>query len=851
MHLPAIPRAFMASVFLLACSSAALAQPQLKEDAHIAARPSLEAGRLAEGAEIKVDGRLDEATWAGVPVASDFTDSDPVDGARPSERTEVRITHDQDAIYVGARLHTVNTRVSTRLGRRDSDLSDSDWFIVVFDSYHDHQGGYRFRVNPSGVTGDEANGDRSWDPIWEVATAVDDSGWTAEMRIPFSQLRFNPADRPVWGLQFYREVARTVEKMMFAYTPKSDKGGSARFGHLLGLKDIVPGHPLELLPFAAARAEYKRISTPFRDGHDYYRNFGADIKYRPTPNFTLDATLNPDFGQIEADEAQVNLSANETFFGEKRPFFIEGANIFRFGGGDLFYSRRIGRAPQGSLPSASVFGDVADATTILGAAKLTGRTASGWSLGIMEAVANRERAPWVGTTSDVKFAEVEPLTNYFVGRAKRDFRGGASSFGAILTQTTRALGDSSLRARLRGSATVAGIDLRHETSNREWGLNAQVAGSTVRGSESAMIATQRSSLRYFQRPDDDRAVDSSARSMEGIRASVGLSKSAGLHWRGGMNLNATSPGFETNDLAFQTSADRATISGNIEYQENRPGNVWRRWELKASPDYGYNYTGDRVQSGLRLEAEGTLLSYWTGKMSWDHDWSRFDDRLTRGGPVTLDPGQTTWQVNVSSNPRLPYTIGGNASRRVTPAGGWSNSGSVKFGVKAASTWSAEIEPRFSRGYGTSQYITSVADTTATATFGRRYVFAPIDQTTLSLTSRVNVTMRPTMTLAIVMQPLVASGLYGSAIALSAPRTYDFHPVSDATDYRNFNTRTVNGSAAFRWEWRPGSSAYLVWQHRRNAPGTAGDFRWRRDRAELFRAAPENTLMVKLSYWINP
>lgn len=840
----------LSALFAIPASAQTTLVPVSSAGAHSSAA-SLSAHALPEGANMRVDGHLDEAAWAAAPAATRFTDSDPVDGAEPTERTLVRIMYDRNAIYVGARLSTVHTKVSRRLGRRDSDLPDSDWFIVVFDSYHDHQGGYRFKVNPNTVRGDEANGDRSWDPVWEAATAVDDSGWTAEMRIPFSQLRFSPADQQTWGLQFYREIASTAEKMMFSYASKKEKGGSPRFGHLLGLEGIASGHRLELMPFVGGRAEYKRIDTPFRDGHDYFRNVGADLKFRPTSNFTLDMTVNPDFGQIEADESQVNLSANETFFGEKRPFFIEGANIFRTGGGDLFYTRRIGRAPQGSLPSASRYADVTDATRILGAAKLTGRTPDGWSVGMMNATTARERARWIGSDDVFGRAEVEPLTNYFVGRVKRDVREGAGSFGTILTQVTRDLRDSSLASRLRRSATVGGLDGRIETRDREWAASAQIVGSVVTGSQAALLSTQRSSLRYFQRPDREHGLDSAMRSMSGMRLNANLNKNAGEHWRGYLGLNVTSPGFETNDLAFQTSADRATMNANVEYQQNTPGRVLRRWELKAQPDYGYNYEGDRVQAGLRLESEAQLLNYWEGRLSWDHDWRRYDDRLTRGGPVAVDPGQTTVQVNLNSNPRLPYVMNANASHRWTPVGGWQSSGSVRVSFRPSDHVSGEVEPRFSRGHGTAQYVTTVDDSLAADTFGRRYVFAPIDQTTLSLTTRANITLQPSMTIALVAQPFLASGAYGGALALAAPRSYDFRPVSDVVSDRNFNTRTVNGTAAFRWEWAPGSSAYVVWQHRRSAPGGRGTFQWAADRAALFGASPENTLLVKISYWVNP
>ncbi|HET9425955.1 MAG TPA: DUF5916 domain-containing protein [Gemmatimonadaceae bacterium] len=852
--------------------------------AHLSAFPMITASAAATS--VVVDGRLDDAAWRAAVPATGFTATDPIDGARPSEATEVRILYEADALYVGARMHMRNGKVSTRLARRDSDIGDSDWFIVVFDSFHDHQGGYRFRINPSGVFGDEANGDRSWNPVWTVATSIDSAGWTAEIRIPFSQLRFNASDAPIWGVQFLREIGSTREKLSFSYTSKSERGGSARFGHLLGLREVSAGHRLELLPFVAASADYRAITrragvdfdNPYRDGSDYSRRAGLDLKYRPTSDLTLDVTMNPDFGQIEADEAQVNLSADETFLQEKRPFFIEGANIFRFTDGDLFYSRRLGRAPQGSVPSAARYSNAPEFAPILGAAKLTGRTSSGWSVGVLNAITGRASSRWIDAARESGIAEVEPRTNYFVARAKRDFRQGASTIGGAVTRLDRELGDSVLSLQLRRAATAAGADFRHEWAAREWVVDGSVAASRIEGSPSSLISTQRSSARYYQRPDNDyREIDSTATTMTGLRAGLGLSKHAGLHWRGGASVNATTPGFEINDMAFQTSADRINGNFNIEYQENSPGEVWRRWEVSLNPDWAGNFGGDLLSNGLKLEASGTLLNYYGGRLTFDHDFPSLDDRLTRGGPLARRLGQTTVALNVNSDMRGGFWMSANLRERRDPAGGWHSGKTLRFNIKPAPTLTMELAPRYDRSRGAAQYVTSVRDSFATSTYGRRYLFASIAQTTASVQARVNLTLTPEMTVALVAEPFIASGAYGAPKQLAAPRTFEFDQFGTdvgtstrdsagvyqvdpdgsgpaaAFTFRDpsFNSRSVNGTAAFRWEYAPGSTFYAVWQHRRSAPGTFGDFEFRRDRTALFAAHPENTLLVKLSYWVNP
>ncbi|MBI4540810.1 MAG: carbohydrate binding family 9 domain-containing protein, partial [Gemmatimonadetes bacterium] len=303
-------------------------------------------------ATIEVDGQLDEAAWAAAPALTEFTQLDPREGEPVSEPTEVRILYDTDALYVGARLRD-SARPSARLGRRDGMIPNSDWFAVALDSYHDHLTSFRFAVNPSGVRRDQViygggsleggfegrGGDSSWDPVWDVATSVSDSGWVAEMRIPFSQLRFGRQDEQRWGIQLERRINRKQEQALFAFTPKSEAAGVARYGHLQGIQGIRASRKLEVLPYVAAQAERRTVpanpeagfANPLQNGRDRFSSAGVDLAYRASSNVTVNATLNPDFGQVEVDPAVINLTAFETRFEERRPFFVEGAELFRFG----------------------------------------------------------------------------------------------------------------------------------------------------------------------------------------------------------------------------------------------------------------------------------------------------------------------------------------------------------------------------------------------------------------------------------------------------------------------------------------------------------------------------------------
>ncbi|MFW6079868.1 MAG: DUF5916 domain-containing protein, partial [Gemmatimonadota bacterium] len=908
-----------AALMLTAPSSAAVAQEDgadggaAEEDdgamgAHASA-PRLRAAAVDDGSAIEIDGRLDESAWARAAVATEFIQNDPDEGEPATERTEVRVIYTPDALIIGATMHDSHP-ISSRLGRRDDDMNDSDWFSVALDSYHDHRTAFEFRVNPAGVRGDAVvsggtnrfdRGDESWDPVWQVATSVidDGHGWVAEMRIPFSQLRFSDADVQTWGVQFQREISRNNEESVFAFTPTSERGGVARYGHLVGLRGLEPGNPIEVLPYIVSRAEYRRIAqsddvafeNPYRDGSDYFTGIGADLKYRVTSNLTLDATINPDFGQVEVDPAVVNLSAFETRFDEKRPFFVEGAEIFRFGGGgggggpgggggtQLFYSRRIGARPYGEAPSEAAYADIPDATTIVGAGKLTGRTASGWSIGVLEAVTAREYAPYTAVDGGEGEAMIEPLTNYVVGRLERQLRQGQTVVGGIVTAVNRDLADTPLLTELRSSAYTGGIDFSHEWADRAWSLSGYFAGSHISGEPAVIEAAQRSSARYYQRPDADHlSVDPDATALRGYAAEVELEKQAGLHWRGDLGLSATSPGYEVNDLGFQSRADHIRVEGQIEYVDFQPGRFFRDWNIDFGPELTWSYGGDLLERGVSVGGFGVLRNYWGGHFGYSRDLEGLDVRRTRGGPLTVRPASDRINFRIFSDRRKPWTfsVGGNASG--DEADGSRRSVDVRFGFKPASNWTVSLGPRYSVQHDPAQYITQVEDPTATETFGRRYIFAPLDRTTLNMDVRLNVAFSADVTLELYAQPFIASGDFGAPRQLGAPRTFEFDsfgadgigridaeddgwridPDGDGPaesffiDESDFNVRSLRGNAVLRWQWRPGSTLFLVWQQERSADAfAAGDFDFDRDARALFGAEPDNVLVVKMNYWFTP
>ena len=862
---------------------------------------------------IDIDGRLDEPVWMQAPAITEFIQEDPAEGEPGTERTEFRVVFDDDAIYIGAMLYD-RSPVTTRLQRRDAGAGDFDWITVSLDSYHDHETAYQFSVNPSGSYNDAVSSsgggggggrDSSWNPVWDVATRISEAGWSAEMRIPFSQLRFSRADEQVWGIQIRRNIHRNQERVAFPFTPTLERGGASRFSHLDGIEGIEPSRRLELLPYVAARGEYLQLATPtginfsnpYRSGSDYFGQAGLDLKYRLSSNVTLDATVNPDFGQVEVDPSVINLTAFETRFEERRPFFVEGGDIFRVGEGgpagstgrapQLFYSRRIGRSPSGSVPSGAVFSDVAPATTILGAAKVTGRVGDGWSLGLLEAVTARETARYMEADQGVGEAVVEPATNYLAGRLRRQISGGETRFGVLGTAVNRALSGTGMGGRLHSAAYSGSADFAHEWSNRTYRISTMFSGSYVQGSPAAITRTQLSSTRYYQRPDASHlSLDSAATSLSGYYAMVDIAKQAGA-FGAKMALAAASPGYEVNDMGFQSASDRLIVDTNFSYNQPNPGRILRQWDVRGSPDAVWNYAGDRVWTEVNASFNLQFLNYWRvgGRLAYNP--RHHDDRLTRGGPLAGTPRRLGGSVNVRSDGRRRTTGRLTYQWAAESDDSWDRTMSFDLTANLGERLRIQLGPSYSRRHASAQYVSSVADPLATQTFGRRYIFGGLDQTTVSLETRLNFTFTPTLSLQLYVEPFISTGDYQELKEFERPGAYEF--LEYGTDIgtisqdpggsydidpdgtgpaapfvvsdRDFSYRSLIGNAVLRWEWRPGSTLFLVWQQRRISSLTGdglggtdpwiGGFDLSRDVADMVGTPADNIFVIKVNYWLNP
>jgi hypothetical protein len=892
---------------LSAQSSVPAGQPPIAApvvDDHYSSRPLAMAVERSQA--IALDGVLDEAVWAGGSPATNFRQFEPRSG-EPGQRTEVRFAYDEEAFYIGARMFDSlgAAGVRTRLVRRDQ-ITEGDYIQFVFDTYHDHAGRTVFTMNPSGVKGDAGQAssfaDPSWDPVWNYSARVDSLGWTLEARIPWSQLRFSRDSAQSWGMQVWRYTERLNETSMWTYWRRDESGGPQVFGHLQGLRVRGRSRGLEIMPYMVSRASYVQPTqngSPFQDESRYDARVGADMRMMLGSSLTLSATINPDFGQVEQDPAVVNLSAFESFFEEKRPFFVEGSGLLSFGGLNcytcsnvsgmsLFYSRRIGRSPQGGLPGGVYdFSEVPRNTRLLGAAKLTGRTSGGWQIGLLEAVTAREVAQVQDLPADASTYSVEPLTNYWMGRVRRTTAGGRVTWGAMATSVMRRFGDDDevLRPQLASHAEALGFDWNLYTKGQTYRLMGNFAMSNVGGDSLAIRRLQRSSARYFQRPDREGGgngifsdeYDTSVSGLRGFGGYLRASKDQGA-WLWETAVNYRSPGFEVNDMAFLTRSDYVWMNANVLRQWTRPGSWYRNLTWIGGGQQQVNFDGDRNDLQFHTYLGGQLKNYWNASIYTHYRPEVDDDRATRGGPVVRR--SSSWYVGpgLSTDGRKPIVFSVNPGFGGTGDGGSFIESSASVRLKPATNVQVSLGPSYNYSHSMGQFVRRFDDPTATAMLGNRVVFAELEQRTVSMNARVNWTFSPELTLELFAQPFIATGEYRNFREFTRPRSlervdYDATQLTENRDEQgnlesytldadrnaettnftfgnpDFNVRSLRGNAVLRWEYRPGSTLFFVWQQERAGSNGYGDFDLGRDVGNIFDQHPNNVFVIKASYWI--
>jgi Domain of unknown function (DUF5916)/Carbohydrate family 9 binding domain-like len=854
-------------------------------DAQQAAAPDSARVLTASRAQsaVRVDGLLDDSAWVSAAVATSFRQREPSEGAAATLATEVRVLWDDDALYVGARMRDPSPdSIIALLARRD-EMTPSDEFFIGIDGDRDRRTAYVFSVTPRGTRTDvliynDNMRDPSWDAVWQAATRIDGSGWTAEMRIPLTQLRVR-GDSP-WGVNFFRWIARRREDTQWALIPRASPAWVSHYGELRGVAPASTARRLEMVPYTLGRVTRAptEAANPFHRRMRPAAALGADLKAGLGP-FTITAAINPDFGQVEADPSEVNLTSVETFLEEKRPFFVEGVDLFDFslgyffGSEKLFYSRRIGRRPQASVPGDPAYVDEPDVTTILAAAKLTGRTARGWSIGLLDAVTGEERARLDGDPTVPSTVPVEPMTNYTVARVMRDLNEGRTVIGAIGTAMHRRLNGAATFTDLRSAAYSGGFDVRHRFGHAgQYRMNAYVLGTHVRGSTEAIDATQRASARYFQRPDAPHLdYDPTRTSLSGAGAFTEIWKSGG-NWRWGATGRLVTPAFDANDIGYQPGSDFVSNSTWIGYESYRQTRRFRRWWWYLNTLGWWNTAGERLGMRFFMNSEAELPNGLGMFLKLQRDLPGLSPTELRGGPSLFRPARSLFLTEVWTNNarRVSGWVSLMGSRE---DGGGAGSLTVQPNVtlRPSSQLQLSVAPKLAWTRNPWQYVDDPVEEGTS-----HWVVGRLAQRTASLTARLSYTFTPDLSLQLYAHPFVSGGAYrdfrqvvdaraphearrfraaamdASSNARSGRYTVDLNDdggVLSAFDDPSFSAREFTSSAVLRWEYRPGSTLFVAWSQARDAGDPVSPFQLQSDVKRLFGERPTNALLVKVSYWM--
>ena len=829
---------------------------------------------------IRLDGVADEPAWSMAHVAGDFVQQRPDAGRAATLPTEVRVLRDGNAIYVAARLHDTHAdSIVARLARRD-EYVESDWFYVYLDTFHDRRNAFGFGVNAAGVQRDvrltdDTQEDGAWDAVWQAAVRHDTAGWSVEMRIPLSQLRYvSGGGTRTWGINFLRTVARSEEASTWAPSPQ----GTARFVSDFGTLNLASALPARrafaVLPYLVTRTERAAgdAADPYRGRMVSALSGGADLIMGLGGGLTLSATINPDFGQVEADPSQLNLSAFESFFPERRPFFTEGSEIFDLTHPyfpKLFHSRRIGRAPQGGPPGDAAFQEPARNTPILSAAKVTGRTAGGWTIGFLDAVTGVQSLDFTRADRTSGTTTTEPGANYAVARAAKDFADGATAIGALITATHRDIDDAHLRS-LHRSAWTGAIDGRHRMTDAGIEVAGSIVASRVRGDTLALQRTQRAPGRRFQRPDAKHVeYDPTRTSLSGLGANLRVRNLGSSAWRFDSELWARSPGLELGDIGFQfeNGADSWGSWTNVTYRRLRPSGTFRRWSTGFSASMQATFGGEVRQRGGGLDFDAQFANLWSIFLHAGGNLPALSPEALRGGPALRTPATTYLYANVGSDSRKAIGAGlsgeisrspGNnrASFHLEPSLSIRPSARTRVTLAASTSWRRDAAEWIDRG--------------ETA-----FVLGRIDQRVASFSTRIDHTFTPNLSLQIWAQPFLAAGRYGDFVTVANARAAHFEDrfsripsehlrydagaqsysvdgdgddIAELTFSRpDFNIRELRSNMVLRWEYRPGSTAFLVWGQDRSGYGAEGAFRLADEISALTDAPSSHRLILKVSH----
>jgi hypothetical protein len=843
-----------------------------------------------DNSKIKIDGILNENAWESVEWAGEFSQYEPNEGEDPSQNTEFKIVYDENNLYIAVKAYDSEPeKIEKRLSRRDS--WDGDLISVQIDSYHDKKTAFLFSVNAAGVRNDGVvtndnmhDEDDTWDPLWTAKTELTDYGWSAEMKIPLSQLRFGKKENQVWGLEVGRYIFRNSEWSVWQAVPRENSGWVSRFGELNGLKDLQPKRQVEIAPYVSSKLKFyeSEDGNPYADGSDIFFNAGIDGKIGITNDLTMDFAINPDFGQVEADPSEVNLSAFETFFAEKRPFFVEGNNITDYqitpGGSpwssdNLFYSRRIGRSPQYYISddlSDDEYADIPGNTRILGAVKLTGKTKNGLSIGIIESLANNEFAK-ISLNNEERKEVVEPLTNYFAGRLQKDMNEGNTIVGGMVTSANRFFDNDNLQF-LNNNAYTGGIDFRQYFSDKKYYISTNFIGSHIQGSTEAITNQQESSRRYFQKPDAEyMSLDTSRTTLSGYGGNFLLTKQVNKGLSFMANVTWRSPGLELNDMGYMRRANSIFQYIWLGYSITEPVSIFRSMNINGNQWAGFDFGGTNTFKGGNINYWAQFKNLWSIGGNFSVEFNNIDNMALRGGPSLKSPGHYNYFISIGTNSTKKLRFFGYYWSNIgfeDAYGGYGLDGNIIYHPFNFITIS--LNPSFTYWNTNLQYLT-----TETYDNEDRYLFGDMKQRTFSLTTRIDINITPDFTIQYYGAPFISAALFSDYKKITDPMADEYldrfhvfneseieYLTSDETfgirengqgdfdyyfDKPDFNYQQFRSNLVLRWEYKPGSLLFLVWSQDKTDSFSNGSFNFGDDMKSMFKITSKDIFMIKFSY----
>ena len=822
-----------------------------------------------QNVKLNIDGKLDEPLWETQGEWTErFTQVSPYERVKSNSPTYAKLFYDDKYIYVGIYCKEYDLDYLNRfIGNRD-DNSIGDLVSIAFDTYHDFRAAPEFNLNLGGnktdlIVTDKLEVNKSWNAVWEAKTHIDmtDSCWTAEMRIPFSQIRYNQkSEDGIWGLHIRRINRHRNEVQNWSLIPLKNNGHVFSFGEMHGMIDLPKPKGVEILPYMMGkfRREPKLKESFYSKKNNWDSNAGLDAKFALS-DLTLDLTVNPDYGQVELDPSVMNLTAYETFYEEKRPFFLEGKHILDFvdDGDMLFYSRRIGAAPSykpEDIDNVNSFAKEKEHVPIIGAMKLTGTTRNGWTIGMLESVTAESSVDVMRNNVESK-TEVEPLTNFTVARLQKNWNGN-TLLGGMLTSVNRALNQPYLEDFMVRNAFTGGIDFTHYFMNRLLYVDAKLMGSSLHGTERAIERVQRNAVHYYQRVSstDYLGVNVSRRSLSGTGGYVELGKKGNSKWIFSEKFSWSSPGFDLNDVGYLKEADYLLNTTSLSYKQTDTWKKFRSNTITLEQENKWNYGGTSLLNKIELDWTTMFINRYQLTVKQAYNWNKLDTRVLRGGPdLRFNPYfATDIKFNTDTGKRM--MLGLDYRGEHDTAGHYNyNTWSPKAAFRIGNHLYMSTQFDYSHNTDEQAYVRSVP----TALIP--YMTAKMEQDTYGVTLKVQANVTPDFSVQFYGSPFTSIAKYSEFKDMTNTTAHKFkdrfrlmsdeeveaHNISPDFSFNEFRSNLVA-----RWEYLPGSTLYIVWEHIMSNRDKYYRSGWNDNLNKMFDLPATNTFMVKINYWFN-